>query len=474
MNPLSKVGACLVLILALVSCSSEVDGPTTTVAPSPSTTGSEAPTTTAATTTTTSQVPMTTPLPTPTGECFYMKRYVVTPQDGLEGNVEAVDALETVGINAIPLTSVGEVEGFDGSPVAARLDAVLDILDVGSENPLAAALFLNDLPTPIPAGPVYVTGLAGHWSSKPGTDPLPSAIPMVEPTGDLGDGVVAVVDSGLTEPLPDWMSVEHVLRDPTRDMETLTNDNPASHGSFVSSLIRYLAPEHRVGFASTRPVDLDSILGNDHALPPGAGLWSTELHVAEAISRILDMELPDITALNLSLGAYTCDADADPTLITTVAALNTWFDVYPNSTVFAAGGNEVPNGPLWPAALWYEPHSLMTFDPGQIRGVAATDNDGTEVIWQRPTNAGGTITAMKAPSRPWVNNLAPGCDLLGIRGGSETDTVSWSGSSFATAVSAALYARDLAPASTPVIPSDQDYTAVADIWDDQGSCVITG
>jgi hypothetical protein len=375
---------------------------------------------------------------------------------------------------------VSSAQIIGDSPVSAELDMILDFLDVEDENPLSAAQIL--VSDGFDAGPIYATGQAGHWSMKPGTDPIPiTGASLPAPTATLGGAVVAVVDSGLAEPMPQsWMSGdgdgsadqgEQVWYDQAFDTEQITEPDLASHGTFVTSVIRQIAPEHVVAFARARPVPTEQILGNNHPLPPNLGYVSTELHVAEGILRLIendDLNSENVVALNLSLGAYTCTPDDDPTLITTRTALASWYAAFPFSTVFAAGGNEIPSGVFWPAGFSYYP-----FDPNLadlMRGVGAIRTDGVEVVWTPPApGAAGAPIPKAAPTRSWVNNVAPGCDILGLRGGSETEVVAWSGSSFASAVSAAAYADAVTPGA-PQIPDDQDYSVPGLISDSQGTC----
>lgn len=459
-----KVRRWLVLLLTLavvaVACAGEENDTTTTaIVQGSSTTSSGGDTTTVASSTTSSSTTGSTILEQPTGECFFLDGYVAVEQDGLDGNAGAVAALDAEGVTATPV-STAAVLGEDSAAIGV-LDEAIDLLFVESENALAAAQVLV-LDNDINAGPVYATGLAGHWSLKPGTDPILRPLATIpEPVGELGSGIVAVVDSGLAEPLPQgWMSHAHVLYDSTRDTESIGQGaSLASHGTFVTSLIRQQAPEQTVAFARVRPVTVEEILGNNDELPDGLDYFSTELHVAEAIVRLIqntELNAENVFALNLSLGAYTCAPGDDPTLVTTAAALNLWFGAFPFSTVFAAGGNEIHEAPFWPAAMSIYPYAGI--DPDRVRGVGAIDGTGAQVVWSPPT-ALGAASLPKAPlPRPWVNNVAPGCDLLGLRGGSETDVVAWSGSSFATAVSAAVYSKNFDP-SNPSLPADQDYSA---------------
>jgi hypothetical protein len=464
MDARSWVVIWLIVVLLVAACAGDEEETPTTGPGRTTTSPSEA-------TSTSGEVTGTTILKTPDGPCFVLRGYIAVQQDGLDGNDAAVAALDAAGVTATPATSQ---DILGDTPASTELDGVLDFLSVGEENPLAAAQVLIAAPNNINAGPIYATGLAGHWSFKPGTDPIPHAGTLTPPDADVGSAIVAVVDSGLVEPLPQsWMSPEHVLYESPWDLETIGNTIPASHGTFVTSVIRLLAPEHRVAFARARPVPVDQIFENNDPLPSDLEYVSTELHVAEAIVRLLqndELNTETATALNLSLGAYTCAPDDDPTLITTTAALNLWFAEFPASTVFAAGGNEVYPAPFWPAAMSIYPPSGI--DPVRVRGIGAINGDGDQVVWGEAAAAAAVGPVPKpAPNRPWVNNVAPGCNLLGLRGGSETDVVRWSGSSFATAVSAALFAPSFDPVSPPT-PTDHDYSTPDLVYDLQGSCDI--
>jgi hypothetical protein len=400
----------------------------------------------------------------PDWSCFYLDGYVVVEE---RGGDEAISVLGPL----VEPVSVAAVLG--DSAAVEQIDANLDLLST-SEDPLDVAQAL--VAAQIAASPVHAMGLAGHWALKPGTDPIsrPGAA-LPDPTASLGDGYIAVVDSGIVvEPLPDWMSPEHVLYDPNLDTETIGDKKDvASHGTFIAALIRRLAPEFRVAFARARPVPPNVIVENEDLLPPNLQYISTELHVAEAIVRLTQRpELTDrnVAALNLSLGTYTCDPGNDPTMVTTLAALRLWFTSFPSSRVFAAGGNEEYVAPFWPAGL-----STFQLDPAiqpdWVRGMGAVNETGAQVIWSG-TAAAATVTAKPAPPRVWVTHIAPGCDLLSLRGGVDAGgatVVAWSGSSFASAVTAALDVAAVPPTSSGP-PVEYDYTAPDLQFEQLGSC----
>jgi hypothetical protein len=116
----------------------------------------------------------------------------------------------------------------------------------------------------------------------------------------------------------------------------------------------------------------------DEELALSRQFLTTELHVAEAISRLLAREHETVAALNLSLGAYAVDPTRDQVFLALEKALQAWSDAYPASPVFAAAGNEAGNeedpGPFWPATL------------PSVRGIAAADLKGEEVVWDQQGN----------------------------------------------------------------------------------------
>ncbi len=454
----------MVLLLALIgpACTGDAGEATTT-------------TTTIASTTSTSVAATTTvdggtgiPIPeAPPASCFYLDGFIALEEGQGDAAVAALEEFD------VELAVVSAAEVLGDSEAVEPLDNAIDLLSTSVDS-LDVATALGEVQ--ITAGPIYAMGYAAHWRLKPGTDPIsrPGA-QIPNPDRDLGEGVIAVVDSGIVvEPLPDWMSPEHVLYDPT-DIETIGPEpNVASHGTFVTSLIRQLAPEYRVAFASAKPTTLENIVQRDDEVPDDVTYISTELHVAEAMIRLTQRpELDDgnLLALNLSLGTYTCNPGRDPTMVTTMASMRLWFASFPNSTVFAAGGNEAYEAPFWPAGL-----SRFQLDPtiqtDWVRGVGAANGAGDQVVWGPAAVAPSAVAPKPAPQRLWITDVAPGCDLLGLRGGTAADTatvVAWSGSSFATAVNAALDAAGVPPTSVGP-PGEYDYSVPNLLFEELGSC----
>ena len=472
----------LVLCAVIVSaCDGDTEDSTTTAATDTTTSTATASTTTMGATTSSAGRLM--PVPAgPAVSCFYLDGFIALEEGQAEAAINALSPYD-VQVESVPPSDVlgdttAEGEGETTSEeVNEILDSQLDLLSTTVDS-FDVATLLTELQ--IQSGPIYAIGQASHWSLKAGTDPIsrPDGT-LPDPTADPGEGIIAVVDSGIVEDPrgPDWMTRgEEVLYD-DMDAETITDDpRVASHGTFVTSIIRQLASEHRVAFASALPIAQDSIVAREEdPLPPDLQYVSTELHVAAAITRLTqrsELTAGNVAALNLSLGTYPCSPLEDPTLVATMAAMRTWFGAFPESMVFAAGGNEPYDAPFWPAALSTYPLD-PNIQPDWVRGVGAVNKDKEQVVWGS-TTAAATTSPMPAPPRPWVTNVAPGCDLLGLRGGTASDgatVVAWSGSSFATAVSAALVTTGVTPVA-PGPPHEYDYSAPGLSFENLGSCDI--
>lgn len=461
----------LLFALTAAACNREAQETTTTATSETTATSGTTPTTVASSTTSTEDEEPRMPIPkAPPASCFYLDGFIAVEQDQGEAARAALEDYDVEVEVVTPSAVLGDSEA------AAVLDDELDILSTTVDS-FDVATLLQEFQ--VAAGPIYAVSLAGHWRLAPGTDSISrSEATLPDPTADVGEGIVAVVDSGIVpdERGPDWMSrPEHVLYD-DMDIETINNDpRVASHGTFVTSIIRQLAPEYRVAFASALPVSSDDLVEREDALPDDLQYISTELHVAEAIARLTqraELSAENVAALNLSLGTYTCAPGQDPTMVATMAAIRIWFGAFPESTVFAAGGNEPYDAPFWPAALSTYPLD-PNIQPDWVRGVGAVNEDKEQVVWGS-TTAAATTTPMPAPPRPWVTNVAPGCDLLGLRGGAASDgarVVAWSGSSFATAVSAALVTTGVSPVA-PGPPYEYDYSAPGLSFENLGSCDI--
>lgn len=314
------------------------------------------------------------------------------------------------------------------------IDDALGFLAIDGDPLDAAELF--DEESQIRAAPIHAMGQAGHWKFMPGTEPVATDFELRGvPNAESGKWI-GVVDSGIVEDTPDWLN--NVLFDSPADVESFADDDEASHGTFVTGLIRQLAPQYEVSFTKARSVPPNYFISEDlveadrfkriadDQLARSEQFLTTELHVAEAISRLLAREHETVAALNLSLGAYAIDPSKDQVFLTLEKALQAWSDAYPKSPVFAAAGNEEDPGPFWPAAL------------SAVRGVAAADLKGKEVVWDRDGKP------VRPPNRPWVSDLAPGTDL--VNQGHSNSVYVWSGSSFASAVATATHVgRNAAP-----------------------------
>jgi hypothetical protein len=232
--------------------------------------------------------------------------------------------------------------------------------------------------------------------------------------------VIAVVDSGLAhdEDIPQWLN-DSVECERPQDTDILTRKHPVSHGTFVASVIRRVAPDHRLSMASARPDPGYMESSEDGHIVGAAPQPTDELNVFGAIVRLVERHHEDeVAALNLSLGAHECP-DSGTFLLTLRIALDYWLDFFPKRPIFAAGGNSECQQEIYPAA-WED-----------IRAVGAATNGGDTIVW----SSGSDI--VPAPGRHWITDWAPGHRIRGLSGVSPDDLIEWSGSSFACAVATA-------------------------------------
>lgn len=285
-------------------------------------------------------------------------------------------------------------------------------------NPHRGAAFLAHRDRPVPGSPIHALGFEGHGRFMAGDGPRPTKELSDPPKVDI-EGLIAVIDSGMAEAdrRPWWMGKDYVDADGVDTEEV--SQGEASHGTFVASVIRKLAPDHGIVFAAARPVaggDMKSRHGGDPADPP-----TNELEVLGAVSRLVTrfgQRPSEVAALNLSLGARRCGPN-DGFLLTLQASLDIWrrFFGY-DAPILAAGGNSPSPEPVYPGASTW------------VRSVAAANPRGEQVVWRDNNEE-------VAQPRSWITDVAPGVKIHGLSGVSDTDTVWWSGSSFATAIATA-------------------------------------
>lgn len=355
------------------------------------------------------------------GGCHYLPGLLAVPSGQAE---DAISALSEDGLDARDVTQdIVEryVPGLSrrGGPPPVGIVSV-------PERPHRAATRLVNRGRPIPASPIHGVGYEGHAGFMSGDGPNRVEAELRPPEDCERRGWIAVIDSGLVVEgsRPTWMRHPDVV-DHSNGPEMVAADD-ASHGTFVTSIIRSIAPEYGVLFSAAPPDhdgELESeIPGDDVDDPP-----TTELDVLTAVDRLIsDIDVPphQVKALNLSLGAPRCGGD-DGFLLTLRSAIDLWRRHFGNNApIFAAGGNSDDPGPVYPAAF------------PRVRGVGSgIDGDVDQRVW---TDAGNPAMA---GTRSWVDDVAPGLNLRGAGGHHESHVVEWSGSSFASAVAVALYAK---------------------------------
>ena len=127
-------------------------------------------------------------------------------------------------------------------------------------DPLEASEDLNQN-LELVSSPIHAMAPANHWLFKPGTDPVAIAGELPDPGGGEGD-VIAVVDTGIAPGGPAWADQPYVVYE-TVDEEPQGFE--ASHGTFITGLIRTLAPDNRVSMARARTYA--ELVASDHNAP---------------------------------------------------------------------------------------------------------------------------------------------------------------------------------------------------------------
>jgi subtilisin family serine protease len=259
-------------------------------------------------------------------------------------------------------------------------------------------------------GPNHVF-VAAPWTAwGPAGEPRElSALSWQPVDSSDGEGVrVAVVDTGLLPERQGWLN-EGVLADADDIEDADVDDNGyidpiAGHGTFIAGVIRRWAP--RATIVIEKALDSDGLCD--------------EATLARQIDEALDGD-PHI--LNLSLGAYTRRSEAP------IGLAAVWRRIEREErdvVVVSAAGNDGVDTPFWPAAT------------KTSIGVGAVDASGGRAEF---SNYG-----------PWVDVWADGCDIESAfasgryqpQDGSAVRAFegicTWSGTSFATPLVAALIA----------------------------------
>ncbi|MGF1617330.1 MAG: S8/S53 family peptidase [Acidimicrobiia bacterium] len=350
----------------------------------------------------------------------YLPGLVACAADRVDEAVELIGG-EVLGPGAL-------IEMVDADLDEGVVEQILETVGViGSvEDPVAASTVLIE--NGIRTSPIHALGTQNHLSAMPGTDPEPAKVqtpPVIAASSP--NRIIGVIDTGVGEKLPEWLeSGVHNASDRER-----VKSPSASHGTFVAGIIRRIAPEHTILVLRARRIPIDRFVIDIPAKGHRKGDDpTTELHVYEAIFRmvkILRKQRCDVAALNLSLGGA-ASGEGDPLMVMLEMAIDLWRNSFSREVpVFAAGGNLQIMSPIFPGAF------------GHVRAVAAATDGGIQVVWD-PHSAATPNPPIPYSGRPWINEVAPGSELVSPSGVSPGEWVKWSGSSFATAVATGSYA----------------------------------
>jgi hypothetical protein len=391
----------------------------------------------------------------------YMSGLVVVPMDELD---VTQPFLEEMGIEqTVPLDEVlGSIDDGEAEEevVAARslLGELIQVYTVGGADPFGIAQEIRAMAgegLELHIAPIHAIGEAAHSGYQAGTDPDPLQ-ESIDPPSEAPEtaDLAAVVDSGI---YPNTPGLGGNLESHPIDEEPASQDGH-SHGTFVSSIIRQLSPEHRITFARAREVPLGDFAWSDGAVgTTGLTTLSTEIHVAEAILRLVHRhqnEAGQVRSLNLSLGGYSTTVGEDLWMTTTSLAIDRWLQTFRGTPVFAAAGNASVTQTFWPAAL------------ESVTGVAALNDPASgspvEIVWDQNHNEVPWASLSSTP-RPSTNELAPGSMLVNY---TQPEMIAcWSGSSFATAVANGLHLRGEASLLNPQNPPHRADVAQLTYWD---------
>lgn len=353
--------------------------------------------------------------------CHYLPHLIAVLPDQKSQAVQASGGRELENGEACQI-----LDGLDHELVGEILEN-LGVIRIEAADPHEVAEALNS--AGIAASPIHGVGYLGH-SGFFGADWRDAPQAEIHDPGGAGEEIIAVVDSGIVpdDDLPDWMQDPNVRSDRPIDTDALTLKHSVGHGTFVSSVIRRVAPDARVSIASARP-DPGYLTTSDpeHKTAPPP---TDELNLLGAVLRLLRRHRDDgeqVRALNLSLGAHACPGDESELFLTFRKACELWVDRFgEQAPIFAAAGNSLCPQPLYPAAF-----SQDDDFHGVVHGVAAAregaKGEGELKVWEDRRE-------LAAPDRDWVTDAGPGCEVFGLSGQDPSHTIEWGGSSHATAV----------------------------------------
>jgi subtilisin family serine protease len=270
----------------------------------------------------------------------------------------------------------------------------------------------------VTAGPNYLAALAAVSKGVGGPEPAP-APDTTAASGPGGAGRVvrvAVVDTGIpSDPRTDgWLTEVPRTGDNIDPLDALPAgrdgllDYQAGHGTFVSGIIRRVAPQAEIRMY--RAADSDGF-ASDH-------------DIAEAILRAHD---DGAEIINLSLGGRTTDDQAPPATAEAVATVQR--ESGGATVIVAAAGNYGDGTRVWPAAL-----------PG-VEAVAGLTAYLLPSVWSSygPDVRFSTVgEGIRSTFVPGVESpvFDPAPDVFG-----ENPWAMWSGTSFAAPQIAGAVAR---------------------------------
>lgn len=307
---------------------------------------------------------------------------------------------------------VDSCDDDDDRRYAVEITKLVDVYKISRGDPQEIVL---NLPSNVNASVVHVFAPANHWGFEPGEPAcaFPAHIdrPKIGARSTPMKQVICVVDTGF---VPTGVSGidKHTMWDRQLDADT----DGGGHGTFIASLIRQTSPSTGVSIVRAQTIPHADVTGR--SIPPGASL-TDELHVYKALLRLIERHkgAENIAALTMSLGTYTVDVKNPLPLL--AKAFASWKRRF-KGQIFAAAGNDDVSSRFYPA------------DMARVIGVEPVDLTPERTAWDENAQR---VSPPRLRAR--YNRMAPGIDLVGLRGAGPKNVVLWSGASFATPVLAA-------------------------------------
>jgi hypothetical protein len=387
-------------------------------------------------------------------ECQYRPNQLIAPS----GTATRIG--QVLGVSATELTSLipdGLQAGYPGSV------AKLSLYSIPGADPLSAGIALQA--AGIVAAPNYISSYApGVRTWAPGEDAVAvggSFGPITPPNTGYGKRI-GVIDTGLASKFGQVMtgsgSVTYVSAQSMQAVlsakklvsgnytqpEELATGRAAGHGTFISGLIRRVAPAATIIVAQVPFYDASDAA---FTVPASTGFTTNSSSRVDdaALSFMLHGAfmggdtIPDIDVLSISFGSYGCNSLIEPAagegeFRTPIGLRNTLLYLWERSgrtlRVAAAAGNDRTDERFYPAAF----AATSCFDPANVplngmSPVSCRLTASATSSWLTGVTSTASAKGNFSNFGAWAGTQADGSDVISRR--HLLEWASWSGTSFA-------------------------------------------